>query len=57
MTQNRTVENMERIFRAAKANGYQVFISPHYFYPTDTGRQHNPPPKPAREARQLVAMN
>jgi nicotinamidase-related amidase len=33
VTQNRTVENMERIFRAAKANGYQVFISPHYFYP------------------------
>jgi nicotinamidase-related amidase len=45
VTQDRTVENiMERIFRAAKANGYQVFISPHYFYPTDTGCQHNPPP-------------
>ena len=35
VTENRTVENMERIFKAAKANGYDVFISPHYFYPTD----------------------
>jgi nicotinamidase-related amidase len=50
VTQNRTVEDMERIFRAAKANGYQVFISPHYFYPTDTRFQHNPPPgRPERQ--------
>src|SRR5262249_51834059 len=35
VAENRTVENMERIFKAAKANGYEVFISPHYFYPTD----------------------
>jgi nicotinamidase-related amidase len=28
---------MEQIFQAAKANGFQVFISPHYFYPTDHG--------------------
>jgi nicotinamidase-related amidase len=49
VTQNRTVENMERIFRATKANGYQVFISPHY-YPTDTGCRHNPPPgRPERQ--------
>ena len=26
ITENRTVENMERIFQAAKANGYDVFI-------------------------------
>jgi len=37
VTENSTVEHMEQIFRAAKANGYQVFISPHYFYPTDNG--------------------
>lgn len=37
VTENNTVEHMEQIFRAAKANGYQVFISPHYFYPTDNG--------------------
>jgi hypothetical protein len=31
VTENKTVENMERIFKAAKTNGYDVFISPHYF--------------------------
>jgi nicotinamidase-related amidase len=35
VTENRTVENMARIFEAAKQRGYYVFISPHYFYPTD----------------------
>jgi nicotinamidase-related amidase len=43
VTENRTVENMERIFKAAKANGYEVFISPHYFYPTDSGWKMNGP--------------
>ena len=43
VTENRTVENMERIFKAAKANGYEVFISPHYFYPTDGGWKMNGP--------------
>src|SRR5262247_1190100 len=43
VTENRTVENMERIFKAAKANGYEVFISPHYFYPTDGGWKFNGP--------------
>jgi hypothetical protein len=39
VTENCTVENMERIFKAAKANGYEVFISPHYFTrPTPVGR-------------------
>jgi nicotinamidase-related amidase len=33
---------MERIFKAAKANGYEVFISPH-FYPTDAGWKMNGP--------------
>lgn len=33
--ENKTRENMERIFKSAKDNGYNVFISPHYFYPTD----------------------
>jgi len=35
VTENGTIANMERIFEAAKASGYQVFISPHYFFPTD----------------------
>jgi nicotinamidase-related amidase len=43
VTENRTVENMERIFKAAKANGYHVFISPHYFYPTDADWKMNGP--------------
>jgi nicotinamidase-related amidase len=43
VTENHTVENMERIFKAAKANGYEVFISPHYFYPTDNGWLFNGP--------------
>ncbi|MGH8069422.1 MAG: ABC transporter substrate binding protein [Candidatus Entotheonellia bacterium] len=33
--ENKTVENIERIFKAAKKNGFAVFISPHYYYPTD----------------------
>jgi nicotinamidase-related amidase len=34
---NKTVENIERIFKAAKQNEFEVFISPHYYYPTDYG--------------------
>lgn len=43
VTENRTVENMERIFKAAKERGYDVFISPHYFFPTDKGWKFNGP--------------
>jgi len=32
---NQTVENIERVFKAAKQGGFEVFISPHYYYPTD----------------------
>jgi nicotinamidase-related amidase len=35
--ENRTIENTERLFKTAKDNGYEVFISPHYYYPTDHG--------------------
>jgi nicotinamidase-related amidase len=35
--ENKTIENIERLFRAAKTNGFEVFISPHYYYPTDHG--------------------
>jgi nicotinamidase-related amidase len=35
--ENNTVANIEALFKAAKANGYDVFISPHYYYPTDHG--------------------
>ena len=43
VTENKTVENMERIFIAARDNGYLVFISPHYFYPTDSAWKFNGP--------------
>ena len=33
--ENGTIENIERLFRAAKDKGYEVFISPHYYFPTD----------------------
>jgi len=33
--ENKTVENIERLFKAAKNHGFEVFISPHYYYPTD----------------------
>ena len=32
-----TVENIERLFKAAKEAGITVAISPHYYYPTDKG--------------------
>ena len=39
VTENNTVENIESLFKAAKANDIPVFISPHYYYPTDHGWQ------------------
>ncbi len=39
VTANDTVKNIERLFQAAKANGIPVFVSPHYYYPTDHGWQ------------------
>jgi nicotinamidase-related amidase len=35
VTENNTISNLERLFKAAKDNGFEVFISPHYYYPTD----------------------
>jgi nicotinamidase-related amidase len=37
VTQNKTVPNIERLFKAAKKAGIPVMISPHYYYPTDHG--------------------
>lgn len=39
VTENRTVENLESLFRTAKEGGYQTFVSPHYYFPTDHGWQ------------------
>ena len=37
VTENNTVENIDALFKAAKANDMPVFVSPHYYYPTDHG--------------------
>ena len=39
VTKNNTVENIESLFKAAKQSGIPVFVSPHYYYPTDKGWQ------------------
>ncbi|HEX4414594.1 MAG TPA: cysteine hydrolase [Lacipirellulaceae bacterium] len=33
--ENNTVENLARLFQAAKENKFGVFISPHYLFPSD----------------------
>lgn len=37
VTSNKTVEHIEQLLETAKANEIPVFISPHYYYPTDHG--------------------
>ena len=37
VTANKTVEHIEQLLKTAKANDIAVFISPHYYYPTDHG--------------------
>jgi Protein of unknown function (DUF1348) len=43
VTENNTVGHLVEIFAAAKTGGFAVFISPHYFYPTDHGWLFNGP--------------
>jgi len=35
LSANRTVENIEALLEAARDGGYPVFVSPHYYYPSD----------------------
>jgi nicotinamidase-related amidase len=35
LAENNTIENIEALLRAARRHGLPVFISPHYYYPTD----------------------
>lgn len=35
--ENHTVANIEALLKAAKKNDFLVFISPHYYFPTDKG--------------------
>jgi len=39
VTDNNTVANIDALFKTAKANDIPVFVSPHYYYPTDHGWQ------------------
>lgn len=35
--ENGTVENIEALMKAASESGMRLFVSPHYYYPTDHG--------------------
>ncbi|MBI2516492.1 MAG: cysteine hydrolase [Opitutae bacterium] len=35
VTENKTVEHIDALFKAAKENSFPVFVSPHYYFPTD----------------------
>ena len=37
VTENNTVENIDNLFKSAKAHDMPVFISPHYYFPHDHG--------------------
>jgi nicotinamidase-related amidase len=37
VVKNNTVENIESLFKVAKKSNVPVFVSPHYYYPTDHG--------------------
>ena len=37
VTENNTVEHIEALLKSAKANNIPVYVSPHYYYPTDDG--------------------
>jgi nicotinamidase-related amidase len=39
VTENNTVANIQTLIETAKANDIPVFVSPHYYYPTDHGWQ------------------
>lgn len=43
VTENGTVDNLESLFRAAKEAGIPIFISPHYYYPSDHAWQFGGP--------------
>ena len=42
-------------FLAAKTNGYEVFISPHYFFPTDNGWLFNGPVEASEHETKMFA--
>src|SRR5213075_2701933 len=40
VVENHTIENLDRLFTAAKKQDYEVFISPHFLYPHDQKWQY-----------------
>ena len=50
VTETGIIEHLDQLLRAAKRHNYPVFISPHYFYPTDSTWKFNGPLE-ALEAR------
>jgi hypothetical protein len=38
LAENNTIDNLEAVLRAARRYGLPVFISPHYYYPTDCAK-------------------
>lgn len=40
VTENKTVENIERLFKIADEKDIPVFVSPHYYYPHDHQWEH-----------------
>ncbi len=40
VTENKTVENIEKLFKIADSKDLPVFISPHYYYPHDHKWEH-----------------
>jgi hypothetical protein len=56
LKENNTIENMESIFKVAKELGFEVFISPHYFFPTDKGWKFNGPLEAVEAATALPRL-
>jgi nicotinamidase-related amidase len=40
VTKNGVVEHLDELFKTAKREGHPVFVSPHYYYPTDASWEH-----------------
>ena len=55
LRENKTVENIERIFQAVTQHRFEVFISPHYFYPTDAGWKFNGPLETSEHETKMFA--
>lgn len=40
VTENKTVENLEKLFKVAQQKNVKVFVSPHYYFPHDHSWKH-----------------